>query len=247
MQNQINTAYFVGDVHLDSRLPGKETAFLNFLDDVIAGAPDHVFLLGDIFEFWFGYKTVMFAQPIRVISKIAEMVSRGIDVTYIVGNHDFYPGPVFENYLGVHIAYHPLRINLNDQNVYVSHGDEINSCDRGYRFLKGVLRNPLAQLFFRGIPASWAWYIGRLTSDTSRKYTDQEKEGIPDDIYSRFLEDRKAEGVDVVIHGHTHQPVQRTVETGKGKLQLINSGHWFGPGYFVEYREGEFSLKTVDL
>ncbi len=238
---EIKTAYFVGDVHLDSRVPRRQAAFCAFLDSVCGKKPDTVFLMGDIFEFWYGYRTVMFSQTIQVVSRIAALVNAGIEVVYIVGNHDFNPGPVFTEYLNVSVAMEPLTLQIGPYRVYLSHGDEINLQDRGYRFVKAVLRNKVAQALFKAVPASWAWYLGRLTSDTSRKLTNL-KPGIPPEEYAAFFTARKNEGVDVVIHGHTHRPEHRIVQTEAGSIEFINSGHWFGPGYFVRFQDSRFEL-----
>jgi UDP-2,3-diacylglucosamine hydrolase len=246
MSQKIAKAYLFGDVHLDARFPDRERAFCRLLDTIQNDKPDAVFMLGDIFEFWFGYKNVMFAPPIKAVAKIAALACAGIPVTYIVGNHDFRPGPVFTDYLGIQVAYNPVRVRLGEFDVYISHGDEINTADRGYLFLKSILRSKTAQLLFHIIPASWAWHIGRGTSDTSRKITENKKD-IPPEIYHRFLADRAAEGIGVVIHGHTHLPGITPMTFDRSKLLVINSGHWFGPGYYVLFADGRFELKEMPI
>ncbi len=238
----ISKAYFVGDVHLDPRFPAREKAFCRFLDGMKAQHPDALYLMGDIFEFWFGYKTVMFSHYFKVIAKFAELISDGIAISYVVGNHDFHPGPLFRDELGVVIFDHPIRIAIGKYNVYLSHGDEINIKDRGYLFLKRVLRNKLAQKLFSCIPADWSWHLGQLTSDTSRRYTSAQASKIPDDVYRIFLRERIQEGVQVVIHGHTHEFGRKLLEIDGQQIILINSGHWFQPGHYVEFTEGEFHI-----
>jgi UDP-2,3-diacylglucosamine hydrolase len=241
MISEIKKAYFVGDVHLDFRLPERESAFCKLMDIIKDDLPDAVFLMGDIFEFWFGYKTLMFAKTIRAVSKIAELASLGVRVFYIAGNHDFYPGPVFSDYLKTEIKMEPFIQKMGSHTVYLSHGDEINSKDYGYRFLKSLIRNRAAQAVFKCIPASFAWRIGGFTSNASRKLTDF-KAKIPDDIYNSFLEAISLQGVDTIIHGHTHDPGVRAYRSGKAALNVINSGHWFGKGHYVIFRNDEFQL-----
>jgi UDP-2,3-diacylglucosamine hydrolase len=244
--SDIKTAYFVGDVHLDPRVPERERAFCKFLDMVAEQAPDALFLMGDIFEFWFGYKTVMFTDAISVIAKLASIADSGTKITYIVGNHDFKPGPVFSEHLGLEIAYDPIVRVLGSRKVYISHGDEINYLDKGYRFLKSILRNRFMQTAFKLIPVSWAWYIGRITSDTSRRYT-QHKNEIPEKVYQHFFEKCAGNGINVILHGHTHKPEVKHVSAGEKSLLLINSGHWFGPGHFVRFKDGEFELAEFSI
>ncbi|MBN1354858.1 UDP-2,3-diacylglucosamine diphosphatase [bacterium] len=244
--NSGQTVYFVGDVHLDARIPAREKAFCRFLDYVLGEKPDALYLMGDIFEFWFGYRTVMFAETIRVVSKLAAISEGGTRITYITGNHDFNPGPVFSRYLGFDIATGPVFLDLGTQRVYVSHGDEINTEDRGYRFLKSILRNGTMQMLFRIIPASWAYYIGRFVSDVSRKHT-QKITDIPPHVYAAFSDRIAESGFDVVIHGHTHKPEMKTLDVSGKQLLMINSGHWFGPGYYVVYENGKFRLNEFEV
>ena len=239
--------YFVGDVHLDARIPERERAFCAFLNNLNREKIDALYLMGDIFEFWFGYNNVMFAKPVKVISLIACLVENGVDVHYIVGNHDFHPGPVFSDYLGVKVSYHPMTIRLGGKKVYLSHGDEINTQDQGYLLLKKILRNRIAQYCFKCIPASLAWFLGRFTSDASRKITTI-KSSIPEPIYRLFVENQiRLNNVDVIIHGHTHEPGCREFESEFGNALVINSGHWFGPGYAVRFDSGGFELLEIPI
>ncbi|MBN1879418.1 UDP-2,3-diacylglucosamine diphosphatase [bacterium] len=245
-ERSISYAFFVGDVHLDDRNPMREKAFCEFLDMVRSEKPDHVFLMGDIFEFWFGYRNVMFSRVLKPVIKIAQLSDAGIPVTYLVGNHDFKPGPVFRDILGVRIEYHPVRVTLGSQYVYLAHGDEINADDIGYRFIRAVFRHPVSQwLFQHFIPASLAWYIGRGTSDSSRKLNGRRERFIPEKAFDAFCRRELSREVNTVIHGHTHDPGIRSRETGGKSLRIIDSGDWLGEqGHYVVFRNDEFQCKT---
>ena len=239
---EVKKAFFVGDVHLDPRAPDREQRFIKFLDYVRSEKPAVLFLMGDIFEFWYGYYHVMFTHHIKVISKLACLRFEGIKIVYIVGNHDFLPGPVFSKYLNFIVALDPFIIKMGDKNVYLSHGDEVNTEDRGYIFLKKIIRNSLAQKFFKLVPASWAWLLGRITSDTSRKLK-HFREEISPEVYRNFFDKCAAENVDVIIHGHTHKAEERKIEFTEKTMQFINSGDWFGSGAYVIYENDDFKLK----
>jgi len=246
MVQEIAHAYFIGDVHLDVRRPEREAAFCNLLDSVRKEKPDHVFLMGDLFEFWFGYSRIMFSGHLKAVLKIAQLSEAGIPVTYLVGNHDFRPGPVFRDILGVHVAFHPLRVHIGSHFAYVSHGDEINTADRKYRLIRGLLRNPVTQTLFRCcVPPSVAWYIGRGTSHSSRRINARRERPIPEEIFRSFVSREAANGIDIVIHGHNHDPGMRTVTAGGRPVTIIDSGDWLGGrGHYVAFSDDTFRCRT---
>jgi UDP-2,3-diacylglucosamine hydrolase len=247
MENRaISHAIFVGDVHLNDRKPEREIAFCRFMDWVLETSPDHVFLMGDIFEFWFGYRYVMFSQVLKPLTKIAQITDAGIPVTYLVGNHDFKPGFVFTNLLRVTVNQEPVRMTLGGQRVYISHGDEINTADRPYMMTRAVYRSKIAQFLFQHfVPVSLAWHIGRVLSDTSRQFTGKREKTIPPEVFNSFCRREIAEGVSLVIHGHNHDPGERVMEMESGTLRLIDTGDWLGDcGHYVEYIDGTFHCKT---
>ncbi|HPQ40714.1 MAG TPA: UDP-2,3-diacylglucosamine diphosphatase [bacterium] len=242
----INHAFFVGDVHLDTRHSDREVAFCRFLDHIREQRPDHVYLLGDLFEFWFGYSKVMFSTHLRTIMKIARLTENGIPVTYLVGNHDFRPGPVFSDILGVRIEMDVIRIRLGSHQVYVAHGDEINFADWKYRMIRHLLRNPVTQTLFRFIvPPSAAWHIGRCTSDSSRKLNAERERPIPEPVFRSFIAREAERGIDTIIHGHNHDPGIRRITHEDRTVTLIDSGDWLGvQGHYVEFVDDTFRCET---
>jgi len=242
----ISHAYFIGDVHMDKRHPERERAFCLLLDEIIKKKPDHVFFMGDLFEFWFGYKKVMFSEHLKAVMKIEQILEKKIPVTYFVGNHDFNPGRVFEDILGVSVEQKPMRIKIGKFLVYLSHGDEINISDKKYLFIRRIIRNSFAQWLFRTfIPPSIAYRIGHMTADTSRKYSGDKDRPVPEDVFSEFCRREAARGVDIVLHGHNHDPGVRTSEEGEfGKLQIFDSGDWLkDKGHYIEFIDNQFRCR----
>ncbi len=224
-------------------MPEREERFIRFLDMVQKERADVLFLMGDIFEFWFGYRNIMFTHQIRVVSKLACLRYSGMRIVYIAGNHDFLPGPALSEYLDFDVAMHPFITQIGRKKVYLSHGDEVNTRDRGYIFMKKITGNPVAQALFKLVPPTWAWRLGRCTSDTSKKLKDF-RDRIADEVYQEFFSARSAEGVDVVIHGHTHEAEKKNVNVGERSITFLNSGDWFSDGFFVAYESDGFELKT---
>mgnify|MGYP001549694170 CR=1 FL=1 len=239
---EIRHAFFIGDVHLDSRKPDREKAFCRLLDSVVESHPDQVFLMGDIFEFWYGYKKVMFSEYVIPVIKIHKLVESGIPVAYMSGNHDFHPGMVFEEKLKIEVFHEPVRVKIEDHYVYVAHGDQINASDWKYLLLRKTLRNPIMQFLWETfVPPSLAWYIGRGTSDSSRKLSDDSERPISKDDFDSFCRREVGAGVNVVLHGHNHNQGVRTWEEDGKKLKVIDTGAWLGEkGHYIEYVDGEF-------
>ncbi|MCD4653928.1 UDP-2,3-diacylglucosamine diphosphatase [bacterium] len=242
----ISHAYFIGDVHMDRRYPEREISFCRLLDEVARTKPDHLFLMGDLFEFWFGYEKVMFCEHLKAIMKIGQITEKGIPVTYITGNHDFYPGRVFEGILGISVEKDPIRVLIGSHSVYLAHGDEINKADIRYRIVRAFLRSPISQTMFRlFLPPTIAWYIGHATSDSSRKYRSQKERPVTEDIFNDFCKIESATGIDTVIHGHNHDPGIRQWEGSGRELTIIDSGDWLGTqGHYVEFINDQFRCKT---
>ncbi|MBN1297266.1 UDP-2,3-diacylglucosamine diphosphatase [bacterium] len=248
-ETSISHAYFIGDIHLDTRRPERESAFCALMDWVRERRPDHVFLMGDLFEFWFGYSTVMFSRHLRAIMKIGQLTETGIPVTYLPGNHDFRPGPVFEDILGVRVEPGILRIRMGSHAVYIAHGDEINVSDWKYMVIRKLLRNRAIQELFRfGVPVSVAWQFGRGTSYSSRAITRERERPIPNPVFQAFIEREQVRGIDTIIHGHNHDPGIRRHNTGRGMVTIIDCGDWLGKqGHFVEYADDAFRCMTWPL
>lgn len=246
MTQTINRAYFIGDVHLDTRHADREAAFCRLLEHIRVNRPDHVFLMGDIFEFWFGYSKIMFSSHLRTVMKIAELTAARIPVTYLVGNHDFRPGPVFSDIIGVQVEMGILRIHMGSHYVYIAHGDEINRSDWKYRLIRGLLRNSVSQSMFRFlVPPGLAWHIGRRTSDSSRKLNAERERPIPETVFQDFIAREADKGIDTIIHGHNHDPGTREIRHNDRTVRIIDSGDWLGEtGHYVEFSDDTFRCRT---
>ncbi|MFQ3341623.1 MAG: UDP-2,3-diacylglucosamine hydrolase, partial [Flavobacteriaceae bacterium] len=140
--------YFASDQHFgapnikDSKV--RETIFLSWLIHVQKDAAA-LFLLGDLFDFWFEYKTVVPKGYVRILGKLTEFVDQGIPVHYFVGNHDLWMEDYFETELGIPVYYKPKDFILEKTSFYIGHGDGLGPKDKGYKRMKKVFTNPLAK------------------------------------------------------------------------------------------------------
>jgi len=235
--------YFLSDVHLGAGSPGQERLKLARLKDLFAligRDPGPLYILGDLFDFWFEYPTVIQSEHFEVLAEMLELGRTGVEITLLAGNHDYWTGPFLERQLGVKTVKEDLTIELDGQKVLLCHGDGLDPADRGYRILRAVLRNPLSikvfSLIHPDLAVSFAHWFSRFSRNhlTKHKYVDQtplERQA------ARFF----ALGYQAVVFGHTHQPALKDV----GGHAFLNLGDFFKNFTYAVYRDGKFRLEKV--
>ena len=143
--------YFASDFHLGAPNAEKslvrERALISWLEQIEDSAHS-VFLLGDVFDFWFEYKTVVPKGYIRLLGKLAELSDKGIQIHLFKGNHDMWMSRYFENELNIPVFFHERPYDFNGKKFIIGHGDGLGPGDHGYKLLKAVLRNPVCQFLF---------------------------------------------------------------------------------------------------
>ena len=235
-------AYFFSDVHLGlgprEVEKAKENRLLEFLRTVLPDT-DQLFIVGDLFDFWFDYRTVIPRGFHRTLSALQEFTDAGKTVHYLVGNHDCWMGDFFETEIGAVLHREPFEITVQNMRVYIHHGDGLADNDLGYRVIKPVLRNPFAVWMYRWLHPDIAVRIAHRTSVSSRAYTTTKHYGEEQGML-RFAERVIAGGADVVVMGHHHRP--STVQLGRGTY--VNLGDWITYNTYGEMSEGSISLKT---
>ncbi|MDE3057872.1 MAG: UDP-2,3-diacylglucosamine diphosphatase [Bacteroidota bacterium] len=232
--------FFVSDIHLGLhdkvREKEKERHFLAFLEQVERSG-EQLFIVGDLFDYWFEYKYVIPRGYHHVISKLGMLVEHGVKVSYIAGNHDFWLGDFFPNDLGIPVYKDPLSVILRGKRFYLHHGDGLALNDAGYRILKKILRSRLNIFLFSLVHPGITAPVAKGSSRSSREYTSQKDYGETDGMIL-CAEKKIAEGCDVVIMGHRHQPTVHDI----GKGRYINLGDW------ITYRTyAEFDGTTTEL
>jgi len=216
--------YFISDVHLGEQAARVEKKrigqFVQFLQ-LLEKDAGRIFFVGDLFDFWFEYKYVIPKKHFTVIRQLARMRDKGIEITYLAGNHDFWLGSFFDRELGIQTRTDEWTGTLSGKRFYLFHGDGVAKKDHGYRILKKVLRNRLSIRIFRWLHPDWGIPLARFVSGSSRQYTNRANLNDHDD-YIEFAREKFREGFDYVIMGHRHEPFEME-ETGK---KYINLGDW---------------------
>lgn len=244
--------YFASDIHLGAGSKEEqlmvEQRFLAWLDRVVADA-EAIYLMGDIFDFWFEYKRVIPQGYTRVLGKIAELTSKGIKVVFIAGNHDMWVEDFLVRECGVELHTTPQVASLYGKRLFLAHGDNM----RVKRFTPLWLMNTcfhssLLRLLFRWlVHPDIAIKFGRWWSSKSRKSHSkiELKREITDYLYDYACEHYKSNPeTDYYLFGHMHIAVNRLDSTPKA----LHLGSWERtPTYATLNQEGVLSLETFKL
>ena len=233
---------FIADAHLRKPEDENYRQLLLFLEG-LRGTTETLFILGDLFEFWIGYRRPPFTHYFPVLERLRQLAVSGTHIVYFEGNHDFHMGPFFRETLRATIHREPAVVDIDGKRVYLCHGDQINSRDIGYRLLRFVLHNRLSGALVPIIPvrgvSSLAVWMSRA-SRQKRQWRAPKRDYLA--MLRQFAAARFSEGCDVVIAGHFHLPLlERMALDGERTLLLL--GDWIDDFSYGEWIDGEIVLK----
>ena len=231
------------DVHLKVSPHDRERhqEFIHFLKGFSPEEYDRVIRLGDLFDFWFEYRHVIFSGYFDVLRAFADMRDAGMELHLICGNHDFWGGRFLHDDLGFHIHPNSVALSLGERKAHFIHGDGLNPTDKSYRAYKKFARNPFVVGAFRFIHPDWAMKIAQGVSHGSRTYLGQDDptEGPEAKALKTYGERKLDEGtVDAVLCGHAHAPLYHP----HGDGVYINTGDWLQHRSYVTWDEAGFHL-----
>ncbi len=242
--------YFASDNHLgaptqEESLP-REQKFVRWLDHIKHDAAA-IFLLGDLFDFWFEYKTVVPKGFTRTLGKLAQITDSGIPVHYFVGNHDLWMRGYFEEELNIPVYHKPMEFSFNDKQFLIGHGDGLGPGDKGYKRMKKVFTNNFAQWCFRWIHPDWGVRLGHYLSVKNKlisgeedvKFTGSENEWLVQYCKRKLT----TKHYDYFLFGHRHLPMQIPLEN---KSTYINLGDWVHHYTYGVFNGEQMELKTYE-
>ena len=240
--------YFASDFHLgiDTDLTSleREKIIVKWLEEIRKDA-SAIYLLGDIFDYWFEYRRVIPKGFSRLLGKISSLTDQGIDVHWIVGNHDMWTFGYLEKEIKVTIHKKPLVKSINGKNLFLAHGDGLGNGDFYYLLLKRIFTNRFCQFLFSLIPSALGLPLMKYYSRKSRihQFCEEKIEILKDQILIDYCENLSAQqNIDYFVMGHRHRP--NKVQLSNGKSQYINLGDWISHfTYAVLHEDGGMELK----
>jgi len=243
--------YFASDQHFGAPTVEKslkrEKHFVHWLDTIKNDA-EALFLLGDLFDFWFEYKHVVPKGFVRVLGKLAELKDAGVVIHFFVGNHDLWMVDYFETELNIPIYREPTEFILQGKTFLLGHGDGLGPGDKGYKFLKKIFTNSVNNWLFRWIHPDVGLGFAKYLSMENKAISGE------DDIY--FLGEDKEylilfckdvllqKHYDYFIFGHRHLPMILDLPS---KSKYVNTGDWITYFTYGVLEDGVFELKEYLL
>ncbi len=242
--------YFLSDAHLGSLLVKDQRAhekkLVDWLDNVKKDATA-IYLLGDMFDFWFEYKTVVPKGFVRFLGKLAELTDSGIEIHFFIGNHDIWTFGYLENEIGLIIHKEPLTVQLGNKKFFMAHGDGLHVEERGFELIRKIFHSRTAQKLFRLLPAQLGQEFGYNWSKRNRekilsienKYLGEEKEKLV--VFAKkYVE---THDVDFLIFGHRHLALNLQL---KNQKRLIILGDFVGIFSYGVFDGENFKLEYVE-
>lgn len=218
--------YFLSDAHLGADDDRNEQIKLDKLFaffKLVENTGHKLYILGDLFDFWFEYKHAIPKQHLKAVFKLAALVEHGVEIHYITGNHDFWLGDFLEKEVGIRIHRDKIEVIENGLKLFLIHGDGLSPADWKYRvFVRATLRNRVAIALYRLLPPDWAIPFAKKMSSSSRNHTSGRESNFIKD-YEEYAKNKLAEGYDAVLIGHVHQPAFVECENGI----YINTGDFY--------------------
>ncbi len=220
----------------------REKLFVQWLDEIKSDA-EAIYLVGDIFDFWFEYKKAVPKGYVRLLGKLAEISDSGIPIHIFTGNHDMWFFDYLEDEINAHIYREPIEISLKGKRFFIGHGDGLGPGDNGYKLIKKIFKNKLCQWLFERIHPNLGISIAQYWSKKSRIANGEKDESYhgEKEWLTQFCKEKmKTIEVDYFIFGHRHLPLE--VDLGNNTT-YINLGEWVNYNSYAIFDGKKLELK----
>jgi len=242
-----NKIYFLSDFHLGA--PNAEVSLVRekkivqFLDEIKKDA-EQIFIVGDLFDFWYEYKKVVPRGYTRILGKLAELTDSGIVIHFFVGNHDMWMNDYFQKELNIPVYFEPKTFEFNNKKFMIGHGDGLGPGDAGYKFIKKIFRNKICQSLFGVLPPYIGMGIAHYFSNKSRSREDSNIEVFLGEENEWLLtyskEVLQKEHFHYFIFGHRHLPIDFSLNENS---RYINLGEWINYNSYAVFDGNDLELK----
>ncbi len=239
--------YFLSDFHLGAPNAAasllREKKVVTFLEEIKKDA-EQIFIVGDLFDFWYEYKNVIPKGYVRILGKLAEITDSGIPIHFFVGNHDMWMKNYFQTELNIPVYFEPVPFEFNGKKFLIGHGDGLGPGDHGYKFIKKIFRNKICQWLFGALPPvigiGLANYLSRKsraqTGQTDEKFLGEDKEWLI--IYCKGI--LQQQHYNYFIFGHRHLPINFNLSASS---LYINLGDWIKYYSYAVFDGANLELK----
>ena len=239
--------YFASDFHLGApnhtESIERERKIVSWLTEIQKDASE-IYLVGDVFDFWYEWKRAVPRGHVRILGKLAEICDSGIPVHFFTGNHDLWTFGYLEEEIGLQVHREPIQVEHQGQKCYIGHGDGLGPGDEGYKFLKRIFTSSICQWFFSRLHPNTSFELANYFSSKSRianTDTDQLFKGEENEWLVHYSKEILAtEHFDYFIFGHRHLPLDIQLSE---KSKYINLGEWVNYNSYGVLENGAFELK----
>lgn len=240
--------YFASDFHLGApnveSSKKREQSIVRWLHHIQQDASE-IFLVGDLFDFWFEHRHTAPKGHIRFLGKIAELTDKGIPVHLFTGNHDMWMKDYLPREIGVSIHNEPVVREWNEKKFFIGHGDGLGPGDKGYKILKKALGNRTLQWLFARLHPNFSFELARFSSRSSRASTGNEDEvflGIEKEWLAQFAKETlKSQHFDYFIFGHRHLPID--IQLGENS-RYVNLGEWMNYNTYAVFDGNDLKMES---
>ena len=237
--------YFASDFHLGipdyATSLDREKKIVSWLSEIEKDATE-IFLVGDVFDFWFEHKFTAPKNYVRLLGKLAQLTDSGIKIYLFLGNHDMWQFGYLEKECGIILIKNELEIERNGKKFFIHHGDGLGKGDNGYKLIKSIFRSPISQWLFARIHPNLSFQIANFWSQKSRQKNYHEKVDEKDDFIIQFIKEHsKRNSINYYICGHRHLAALQTLNN---EVTYCNLGDWFNNCTYAVFENNNLSLKT---
>ncbi|MXO32784.1 UDP-2,3-diacylglucosamine diphosphatase [Apibacter sp. B2912] len=242
--------YFASDQHLgapdDVSSRKREKIFVKFLEQIKHDV-QVLFLLGDLFDFWHEYKTVVPKGFVRILGKLAELSDSGVKIYFFTGNHDLWMRDYLQKELAITVFNEEQTFIINNKSFFIAHGDGLGPGDRGYKRMKKLFTNPVARWFFRwlhpDVGVALGTYLSRknklISGEEDIKFLGEDNEWLI--VFSK--EKLNERHYDYFIYGHRHLPMDLLIGEDKNS-HYVNLGDWISYYTYAVFDGDHLHLQT---
>ncbi len=233
--------YFMSDAHLGARPAAAEARERRRVHDFLAWLPGRartLYVVGDLFDFWFEYRTAIPRDLFSTLAALQHLRQRGVEIVVLNGNHDFWLGSFLHESLGITTVDGALPVTAQGRRLWLHHGDGLVGGDLGYRMLRGVLRSPVAIRLYQMLHPDLGIPLAHAVSGLSRRSRGHAPLQ-PERLWREIALPRFAEGFDGVLVGHFHH----VHEQREGARQFMVLGDWIEHFSYAKLEDGALTME----